>query len=108
MKKLLKSAICGSVNSARMHCSPWKSQPLRLLFNEQCMNSRRITPETRENKNKNKKKQKNKKKKKSGKKKRTKREAANADAALAQSKRALRRLEAGRYGIIAEDEVGCS
>ena len=106
MKKLLKSAICGSVNSARMHCSPWKSQPLRLLFNEQCMNSRRITPETRENKNKNK--TKKNKKKKRGKKKRTKREAANADATLAQSKRALRRLEAGRYGIIAEDEVGCS
>ena len=106
MKKLLKSGICGSVNSARMHCSPWKSQPLRLLFNEQCMNSRRITPETRENKNKNK--TKKNKKKKRGKKKRTKREAANVDAALAQSKRALRRLEAGRYGIIAEDEVGCS
>ena len=106
MKKLLKSAICGYVNSARMHCSPWKSQPLRLLFNEQCMNSRRITPETRENKNKNK--TKKNKKKKRGKKKRTKREAANADATLAQSKRALRRLEAGRYGIIAEDEVGCS
>ena len=50
MKKLLKSAICGYVNSARMHCSPWKSQPLRLLFNEQCMNSRRITLEMREKK----------------------------------------------------------
>ena len=29
MKKLLKSGICGSVNSARMHCSPRKSQLLR-------------------------------------------------------------------------------
>ena len=44
MKKLLKSGICGSVNSARMHCSQQKSQHLRLLFNEQCMNSSRITP----------------------------------------------------------------
>ena len=26
MKKLLKSGICGSANSARMHCSLWKSQ----------------------------------------------------------------------------------
>ena len=30
MKKLIKSDICGSVNSARMHCSRLKSQPLRL------------------------------------------------------------------------------
>ena len=44
MKKWLKSGICGSVNSARMHCSPWKSQHLQLLFNEQCINSSRITP----------------------------------------------------------------
>ena len=73
MKKLLKSAICGYVNSARMHCSPWKSQPLRLLFNEQCMNSRRITPETRENKNKNK----NKKNKKTKKKKEEKKKEQN-------------------------------
>ena len=29
MKKLLKSEICRSVNSARMHCSPWKSQQMR-------------------------------------------------------------------------------
>ena len=77
MKKLLKSGICGFVNSARMHCSPWKSQPLRLLFNEQCMNSSRITPETCE-----------KKRKKKGKK-RTKREFTNVDAASAQSKWAL-------------------
>ena len=53
MKKLLKSEICGSVNSAQMHCSPWKSQHLRLLFNEQCMNNSHITPETREKKKKN-------------------------------------------------------
>ena len=30
MKKLLKSDICGSVNSARMCCSQLKSQPLLL------------------------------------------------------------------------------
>ena len=30
MKKLIKSDICGSVNSARMHCSRLKSLPLRL------------------------------------------------------------------------------
>ena len=30
MKKLLKSDIYGSMNSARMHCSRLKSQPLRL------------------------------------------------------------------------------
>ena len=29
MKKLLKSGICRSVNSARMHCSPWKSQQMQ-------------------------------------------------------------------------------
>ena len=73
MKKLLKSGICGSVNSAQMHCSLWKSQHLRLLFNEQCMNSSRITP----------KRMKTKKKKR---KKRTKRGLTNADAASAQSK----------------------
>ena len=31
MKKLIKNEICGSVNSARMHCSQ-KGQKLRLLF----------------------------------------------------------------------------
>ena len=76
MKKLLKSGICGSVNSARMHYSLWKSQHLRLLFNEHCMNSSRITPETHEKK----------------KKKRMKREAANADIASVQSKPALRNM----------------
>ena len=30
MKKLLKSGICGSVNSARMHCLLWKSQQVRV------------------------------------------------------------------------------
>ena len=30
MKKLLKSEICGSMNSARMHCSLTKSQQVRL------------------------------------------------------------------------------
>ena len=30
MKKLLKSDICGCVNSVRMHCLRLKSQPLRL------------------------------------------------------------------------------
>ena len=29
MKKLLKSGICESVNSARMHCSLWNSQLLQ-------------------------------------------------------------------------------
>ena len=29
MKKLLKSEICGSVNSAQMHCSLCKSQQMR-------------------------------------------------------------------------------
>ena len=42
MKKLLKRGICGSMNSAQMHCSLWKSQHLRLLFMKQCMNSNRI------------------------------------------------------------------
>ena len=27
MKKLLKSVICGSMNSARVHYSPWKKSP---------------------------------------------------------------------------------
>ena len=29
MKKLLKSGICGSMNSAHVHCSSWKSQQMR-------------------------------------------------------------------------------
>ena len=32
MKKLIKNEICGSVNSARMHCSRKTGQMLRLLF----------------------------------------------------------------------------
>ena len=30
MKKLLKNEICGSINSAQMHCSQTKSQQMRL------------------------------------------------------------------------------
>ena len=44
MKKLLKSEICGSMNNTLMHCLPQKSQHLRLLFNEQYMNSNRVSP----------------------------------------------------------------
>ena len=29
MKKLLKSGICGSMNSAHVHCSSWKSQQMQ-------------------------------------------------------------------------------
>ena len=29
MKKLLKNGICGSVNSAQIHCLMWKSQQVR-------------------------------------------------------------------------------
>ena len=43
MKKLLKSDICRSVNSAQMHYSRLKSQHLQLLF----MNNSRKPPETR-------------------------------------------------------------
>ena len=44
MKKLLKSGICESINSTLMHCLLQKSQHLRLLFNEQYMNSNRVSP----------------------------------------------------------------
>ena len=44
MKKLLKSGICGSMNSTLMHYLLQKSQHLRLLFNEQYMNSNCVTP----------------------------------------------------------------
>ena len=44
MKKLLKSGIYGSINSTLMHCLLQKSQHLWLLFNEQYMNSNRVTP----------------------------------------------------------------
>ena len=50
-EKVVESGICGSVNSARMHCLLWKSQYLRLLFNEQCMNSSRIIPKCVKKKN---------------------------------------------------------
>ena len=46
MKKLLKSDICGSVNSARMYYSRLKSQPLWLLW-LLFMNSSCKPPETR-------------------------------------------------------------
>ena len=42
MKKLLKSEICGSINSTRCALigrKSEKSQTLQLLFIEQCMNS---------------------------------------------------------------------
>ena len=79
MKKLLKSGICGSMNSARMHCSRWKSQHLQLLFNEQCMNSSRITPKRVKTKKKKTKKRKEKK---------NETWRLNADAAKAESKQA--------------------
>ena len=44
MKKLLKSGICGSMNSTLIHCLLQKSQHLLLLFNEQYINSNHITP----------------------------------------------------------------
>ena len=44
IKKLMKNGICGFINSAQVHCLLWKSQHLRLLFNEQYMNSNRVTP----------------------------------------------------------------
>ena len=72
MKKLLKSGICGSMNSAQMHCLLWKSQHWWLLFNEQCINSSHVTPNCMEKK---KKKERNMK-------------ITNADVAKAQSKRA--------------------
>ena len=58
MKKLLKSVICGSVNSVRIHCSLWKVN----ICGYCSMNSNRITPK-RVKKKQNKKKKKNKKKK---------------------------------------------
>ena len=45
MKKLLKSEICGSINSILMHRLLRKSQHLRLLFNKQYMNSNHVTLE---------------------------------------------------------------
>ena len=54
MKKLLKSEICGSMDSTLLHCLLQKSQHLRLLFNEQYMNSNRVTPKHVEKKKKKK------------------------------------------------------
>ena len=56
MKKLMKSGICESINSTLLHCLLQKSQHLRLLFNEQYMNSNRVSPkrvEKKKKKNKN-------------------------------------------------------
>ena len=56
MKKLLKSGICESMNSTLMHCLLQKSQHLRLLFNEQYMNSNCVSPKCvkkKKKKNKN-------------------------------------------------------
>ena len=52
MKKLLKSGICRSMNSARVHCSPWKSQQMRLLFINSAWTVAALLPETRENQKK--------------------------------------------------------
>ena len=52
MKKLLKSEICGSMNSAQIHCSLEK-----VNISDYCsLNSSRTPPKTRENKKKKKKK----------------------------------------------------
>ena len=56
MKKLIKNEICGSVNSARMHCSLKKVN----ICDYCSLNSSRTPPKTRENKKKKKKKKKNK------------------------------------------------
>ena len=51
MKKLIKNKICGSVNSARMHCSLEKVN----ICGYCSLNSSRTPPKTRENKKKKKK-----------------------------------------------------
>ena len=51
MKKLLKSVICGSVNSARIYCSLWKVN----ICGYCPMNSNRITPKCVKTKKKKKK-----------------------------------------------------
>ena len=55
MKKLLKSGICGYINSTLMHCLRQKSQHLWLLFNEQYMNSNHVSPKRVKKKKKKKK-----------------------------------------------------
>ena len=52
MKKLIKNEICGSVNSAQMHCSLKKVN----ICGYCSLNSSRTPPKTRENKKKKKKK----------------------------------------------------
>ena len=52
MKKLIKNEICGSVNSARMHCSLKKVN----ICGYCSLNSSRTPPKTRENKKKKKRK----------------------------------------------------
>ena len=54
MKKLLKSRIYGSVNSARMHCSHWKSQQMQLLFMNSVWIVATLLLETRKKKKKKK------------------------------------------------------
>ena len=54
MKKLIKNEICGSVNSAYMHCSLKKVN----ICGYCSLNSSRTPPKTRENKKKKKKKNK--------------------------------------------------
>ena len=51
MKKLLKSVICGSVNSARIQCLLWKVN----ICGYCSMNSKRITPKRVKTKQKKKK-----------------------------------------------------
>ena len=50
MKKLIKNEICGSVNSAQMHCSLKKVN----ICDYCSLNSSRTPPKTRENKKKKK------------------------------------------------------
>ena len=68
MKKLIKNEICGSVNSARMHCSRKIGQKLRLLFMYRTRTVAACGEKTREKK-------KEKKKGKRSKRKRRKRES---------------------------------
>ena len=51
MKKLLKSGICGFVNSAQMHCSLWISQQVRLNQKkkstpQKCRRNNQLNPNT--------------------------------------------------------------
>ena len=51
MKKLIKNEICGSINSAQMHCSLKKVN----IYGYCSLNSSRIPPKTREKKKRKKK-----------------------------------------------------